>query len=35
MERVLEVLDERDGGPAGWLRGHGFDPAPLRARLAA
>ena len=35
LERVLEVLDERDGGPEGWLRGHGFDPAPLRARLAA
>jgi protein-tyrosine phosphatase len=35
MERVLEVLDERDGGPAGWLRAHGFDPAGLRARLTA
>jgi len=35
MERVLAVLDERDGGPEGWLRGHGFDPEPLRARLAA
>jgi protein tyrosine/serine phosphatase len=35
IERVLEVLDERDGGPVEWLRGHGFDPAPLRARLAA
>jgi protein-tyrosine phosphatase len=35
MRRVLETLDERDGGPEGWLRGHGFDPEPLRARLAA
>ena len=35
LERVLEVLDERDGGPVEWLRGHGFDPAPLRARLVA
>jgi protein-tyrosine phosphatase len=35
LERVLEVLDERDGGPEGWLRGHGFDPASLRARLTA
>ena len=24
MERVLDVLDERYGGPAGWLRAHGF-----------
>jgi protein-tyrosine phosphatase len=35
MDRVLEVLDDRDDGPDGWLRGRGFDPAPLRARLAA
>jgi protein-tyrosine phosphatase len=35
MDRVLAVLDERHGGPAGWLREHGFDAAPLRARLAA
>jgi protein tyrosine/serine phosphatase len=35
LERVLDVLDERDGGPVEWLRGHGFDPAPLRARLIA
>ena len=33
LERVLEVLDERHGGPAGWLAAQGFDPAPLRARL--
>jgi protein-tyrosine phosphatase len=35
LERVLEVLDERDGGPVEWLHAHGFDPAPLRARLTA
>jgi protein tyrosine/serine phosphatase len=35
LERVLDVLDDRHGGPEGWLRGHGFDPAGLRARLAA
>jgi protein-tyrosine phosphatase len=35
MERVLAVLDERDGGPEGWLAAHGFDPAGLRSRLAA
>jgi protein tyrosine/serine phosphatase len=35
LERVLEVLDERDGGAVAWLEGHGFDPEPLRARLAA
>jgi protein tyrosine/serine phosphatase len=35
LERVLEVLDERDGGPVRWLEGHGFDPSLLRARLAA
>lgn len=34
LERVLEVLDERHGGPAGWLAEHGFDPAPLRERLS-
>jgi protein tyrosine/serine phosphatase len=33
MQRVLEVLDERDGGPAGWLESHGFDPSALRSRL--
>jgi len=33
LERVLEVLDERDGGPAGWLSSHGFDPSALRSRL--
>ena len=32
LERVLEVLDERHGGAAGWLREHGYDPAPLRER---
>jgi protein tyrosine/serine phosphatase len=35
IERVLEVLDERDGGPEGWLRSHGFDPSALRGRLTA
>jgi protein-tyrosine phosphatase len=37
MARVLELLDERHGGPAGWLREHGFgedEAAALRARLA-
>lgn len=36
MERVLALLDERHGGPAGWLREHGFgddEQAALRARL--
>lgn len=36
MERVLAVLDERHGGPVGWLTAHGFGPeeqAALRARL--
>ena len=36
MERVLALLDERHGGPAGWLATHGFGPeeqAALRARL--
>ena len=38
MERVLDVLDERHGGPLGWLEEHGFgadDATALRARLAA
>jgi protein tyrosine/serine phosphatase len=36
MARLLELLDERHGGPAGWLTAHGFGPdeqAALRARL--
>jgi protein-tyrosine phosphatase len=36
MDRVLTLLDERYGGPAGWLTEHGFGPdeqAALRARL--
>jgi protein-tyrosine phosphatase len=36
MERVLALLHERHGGPAGWLREHGFgdaEQAVLRARL--
>ena len=36
MRRVLELLDERWGGPAGWLEAHGFgadEQAALRARL--
>jgi protein tyrosine/serine phosphatase len=36
MERVLDVLDERHGGPLGWLEEAGFaadDAARLRARL--
>ena len=36
MRRVLEILDERDGGPLGWLSAHGFgedEQAALRARL--
>ena len=36
MQRVLEVLDERWGGPVGWLEAHGFgadEQAALRARL--
>jgi protein-tyrosine phosphatase len=36
MRRVLELLDERHGGPQGWLTAHGFGPeeqAALRARL--
>ena len=38
MERVLDLLDERHGGPLGWLGAHGFgaeDAAALRDRLAA
>ncbi len=35
LERVLEVLDERHGGAAGWLTEHGFDPARLRERPIA
>jgi protein-tyrosine phosphatase len=36
MRRVLELLDERWGGPIGWLEQHGFgadERAALRARL--
>jgi protein tyrosine/serine phosphatase len=36
MARVLELVDERHGGPVGWLAQHGFDAAEaaaLRARL--
>jgi protein tyrosine/serine phosphatase len=36
IRRVLEVLDERYGGPVGWLTEHGFgadEQAALRARL--
>ena len=36
MRRVLELLDERWGGPIGWLEANGFDAderAALRARL--
>jgi protein tyrosine/serine phosphatase len=36
MDRVLELLDERHGGPLGWLESQGFDAgeqAALRARL--
>lgn len=36
MERVLALLDERWGGPVGWLTAHGLGPqeqAALRARL--
>jgi protein-tyrosine phosphatase len=36
MDRLLTVLDERFGGPVGWLDAHGFGPedrARLRARL--
>ncbi len=34
MRRVLEVLDERHGGPEGWLQEHGFSGDALRRRLA-
>jgi hypothetical protein len=37
MHRVLDVLDERHGGPLGWLEEAGFtqaDADALRARLA-
>jgi protein-tyrosine phosphatase len=34
MERVLELLDERHGGAAGWLGEHGFDDAAQRALAA-
>ncbi|MGY1811507.1 tyrosine-protein phosphatase [Blastococcus sp. SYSU D00820] len=36
MDRLLTLLDERYGGPLGWLTEHGFGPAEqaaLRARL--
>ncbi|HET6393491.1 MAG TPA: tyrosine-protein phosphatase [Blastococcus sp.] len=36
MDRVLTLLDERHGGPLGWLETHGFgadEQAALRARL--
>jgi protein tyrosine/serine phosphatase len=33
LEGVLDVLDTQFGGVEGWLAAHGFDPAPLRARL--
>jgi protein tyrosine/serine phosphatase len=36
MDRVLTLLDERFGGPVGWLERHGFgadERAALRARL--
>ena len=36
MDRVLALLEERHGGPLGWLEAHGFgadDQAALRARL--
>jgi protein-tyrosine phosphatase len=36
MDRLLALLDERHGGPVGWLTAHGFGPeeqAALRARL--
>jgi protein-tyrosine phosphatase len=36
MRRLLELLDERHGGPVGWLEENGFGPdeqAALRARL--
>jgi protein-tyrosine phosphatase len=36
MDRLLTLLDERHGGPTGWLEAHGFgaaEQAALRARL--
>jgi len=36
MDRLLALLDERHGGPVGWLTSHGFGPgeqAALRDRL--
>jgi protein-tyrosine phosphatase len=33
MARVLDLLDERTGGPCGWLDAHGFGP-DQRAKLA-
>jgi hypothetical protein len=36
MRRVLELLDQRHGGVAGWLTAHGFGPddqAALKAKL--
>ncbi|MGY1635880.1 tyrosine-protein phosphatase [Geodermatophilus sp. SYSU D00742] len=36
MDRLLALLDDRHGGPLGWLTEHGFGPeeqAALRARL--
>jgi hypothetical protein len=36
MRRLLEILDERHGGPLGWLTEQGLGPdeqAALRARL--
>ena len=36
MQRVLELVDQRWGGPIGWLEQHGFgaeEQAALRARL--
>jgi protein-tyrosine phosphatase len=36
MDRVLTLLDQRWGGPIGWLETHGFgarDQAALRSRL--
>lgn len=38
MERVLSLLDDRHGGPIGWLQTHGFaeeERAALRARLVS
>jgi protein tyrosine/serine phosphatase len=38
MDRFLALLDERHGGPIGWLDAHGYDreeQAELRARLRA